>query len=280
MSRTEAAHYYNAYWTAYQYNNSNEIPYPPITYKNYGESSPISECVMGRMGNEEQRMWGVPEEKQITTNTNTPNNEYLTPIKKSPRPYPISIESIQAPPFRTKNPHYIFHTPDLAHSLQSSPLLAPLFVTRKLSHEDDRVRVLNPEALINNQGGGDSDPKYKTEMCKNYLNMGKCKFGNKCVFAHGSEELRSKIHLPENFKSKLCHQFHQVGYCQYGEKCQFLHTHISVNRKYGKSYVSVLSKNIKYMEKAIENSSNQKEILKYMNIYPRHRLPVFVRICK
>jgi len=32
--------------------------------------------------------------------------------------------------------------------------------------------------------------KYKTEMCKNWELKGKCKFGNKCCFAHGRHELK------------------------------------------------------------------------------------------
>ena len=34
--------------------------------------------------------------------------------------------------------------------------------------------------------------KYKTELCKNWLN-GFCLFENKCAFAHGRNELRNKI---------------------------------------------------------------------------------------
>ena len=33
--------------------------------------------------------------------------------------------------------------------------------------------------------------KYKTELCRNWLN-GSCSFDTKCVFAHGREELREK----------------------------------------------------------------------------------------
>ena len=38
----------------------------------------------------------------------------------------------------------------------------------------------------------DFQEKYKTELCRNWLN-GFCPFENKCVFAHGRDELREKI---------------------------------------------------------------------------------------
>ena len=38
--------------------------------------------------------------------------------------------------------------------------------------------------------GGASN--FKTVMCKNYREKGFCKFGDKCTFAHGKDELRRK----------------------------------------------------------------------------------------
>ena len=37
----------------------------------------------------------------------------------------------------------------------------------------------------------DYKEKYKTELCRNWLN-GYCSFDNKCVFAHGKDDLREK----------------------------------------------------------------------------------------
>ena len=33
---------------------------------------------------------------------------------------------------------------------------------------------------------------YKTELCKNYEETGKCNYGSKCEFAHGKNELKPK----------------------------------------------------------------------------------------
>jgi len=65
--------------------------------------------------------------------------------------------------------------------------------------------------------------KYKTEMCKNWELKGKCKFGNKCCFAHGRHELKAKVLTHVKYKTKPCKQYHQTGYCPYGQRCQYLH---------------------------------------------------------
>lgn len=64
--------------------------------------------------------------------------------------------------------------------------------------------------------------KFKTELCKNWQ-AGDCKFGPKCAFAHGFEEISEKRNLPNNYKTKICKQFHEEMYCSYGARCQFVH---------------------------------------------------------
>ncbi|CAG9317624.1 unnamed protein product [Blepharisma stoltei] len=59
--------------------------------------------------------------------------------------------------------------------------------------------------------------KYKTEICKNWVN-GHCQFGESCAFAHGREELREKA-----LSKKECTHFAE-GFCVYGERCLFKHT--------------------------------------------------------
>jgi butyrate response factor 1 len=66
--------------------------------------------------------------------------------------------------------------------------------------------------------------KYKTEMCKNWIEVGSCRYGNKCQFAHGGIELIDKS-LPTNakYKSKMCNTFFENLYCPYGSRCLFRH---------------------------------------------------------
>lgn len=66
--------------------------------------------------------------------------------------------------------------------------------------------------------------KFKTEMCRNWR-LGCCEFADKCMFAHGHEELRSVS--SSNYRTKKCKQFHEKGYCQYGNRCQFKHRDLS-----------------------------------------------------
>lgn len=67
-----------------------------------------------------------------------------------------------------------------------------------------------------------SDPKYKTELCKTYSQTGSCKYGYKCRFAHGEQELiprkRSSF-----YKKRICKTFMEKGFCLYGQRCEFIH---------------------------------------------------------
>ncbi|CAF0906082.1 unnamed protein product [Rotaria sp. Silwood1] len=63
-----------------------------------------------------------------------------------------------------------------------------------------------------------SNSKYKTELCKYYIETGTCKFDGDCTFAHGSDDLRNANH-----KSVLCRLFHMTNNCPYGENCAFIH---------------------------------------------------------
>jgi hypothetical protein len=48
------------------------------------------------------------------------------------------------------------------------------------------------------------EKKKKTEMCKNMVHFGECKFGDNCSFAHSVTELQKKKHVPSNYMTKLC----------------------------------------------------------------------------
>ena len=77
-----------------------------------------------------------------------------------------------------------------------------------------------PKIFIENEQK--RDPKYKTELCKTFRETGKCPYGFKCRFAHGKEELVSKI-LNSNYKKKDCKTFSECGFCPYGSRCSFRH---------------------------------------------------------
>ncbi|PIA18392.1 hypothetical protein COEREDRAFT_32336, partial [Coemansia reversa NRRL 1564] len=69
---------------------------------------------------------------------------------------------------------------------------------------------------------------YKTKLCEKFEQDGECPYNNKCVFAHGKDELRpSSAGLRHNtnplYKTRLCQRFAEQGECPYFEKCQFAH---------------------------------------------------------
>ena len=66
------------------------------------------------------------------------------------------------------------------------------------------------------------DPKYKTELCKSFMENHFCQYGNKCRFAHGEEELVIKA-KNANYKRKLCKSFYNAGFCTYGIRCNYQH---------------------------------------------------------
>ena len=64
--------------------------------------------------------------------------------------------------------------------------------------------------------------RYKTELCRPFEENGKCKYGEKCQFAHGKHELRQMVRHPK-YKTELCRTYHTTGLCPYGPRCHFIH---------------------------------------------------------
>ncbi|KAI8364444.1 hypothetical protein BD560DRAFT_436780 [Blakeslea trispora] len=48
------------------------------------------------------------------------------------------------------------------------------------------------------------------------------KYGKRCRYAHGQEELRP-ILRSNQYKTKICRAFHENGTCSYGIRCTFIH---------------------------------------------------------
>eukprot|EP01110_Echinostelium_bisporum_P006039 TRINITY_DN246_c8_g1_i1.p1 TRINITY_DN246_c8_g1~~TRINITY_DN246_c8_g1_i1.p1 ORF type:complete len:332 (+),score=118.57 TRINITY_DN246_c8_g1_i1:83-1078(+) len=78
----------------------------------------------------------------------------------------------------------------------------------------------NSQGLMDSEDGSD---RYKTELCKSFTETGVCRYGVKCQFAHGKEELRSVLRHPK-YKTEICKTFHNTGTCPYGIRCRFIHT--------------------------------------------------------
>ncbi|KAL4448117.1 hypothetical protein ABPG75_005336 [Micractinium tetrahymenae] len=68
-----------------------------------------------------------------------------------------------------------------------------------------------------------ANPLYKTELCRSWEETGSCRYGAKCQFAHGREELRPVVRHPK-YKTEICRTFAQSGTCPYGTRCRFIHS--------------------------------------------------------
>ena len=135
---------------------------------------------------------------------------------------------------------------------------------------------------------------FKTQLCKNFMSQGKCKYGQLCNFAHGVSELqRSKSKQDKNFRP--CKSYHLSGYCSNGSKCQYLHNEVIfsderkesfitnplhvffVHKRYQNSYSSRLQ-----MIKVDSEQSDRPEAVNRMIVNPSNvcRLPIFSSISK
>jgi hypothetical protein len=63
---------------------------------------------------------------------------------------------------------------------------------------------------------------YKTQNCRSFLQSGHCRYGTRCQFAHGQQEIRSKV-LPDRYKTSICKNFSKNTICYYGSECNFVH---------------------------------------------------------
>ncbi|VDM39864.1 unnamed protein product [Toxocara canis] len=64
---------------------------------------------------------------------------------------------------------------------------------------------------------------YKTALCREFRNTGRCAYGSTCRFAHGAHELRLAPQVHPKYKTQLCANFSRNGRCPYGARCQFIH---------------------------------------------------------
>lgn len=72
-----------------------------------------------------------------------------------------------------------------------------------------------------------SSERYKTELCRQYADSGQCRYGRKCQYAHGSNDLRVASRHPK-YKTETCRTFHSTGFCPYGARCHFMHDEADV----------------------------------------------------
>lgn len=89
-------------------------------------------------------------------------------------------------------------------------------------HADISPTALNTSCSSSSSSVSSSSSRYKTELCRSFTESGFCKYGGKCQFAHGAEELRDLNRHPK-YKTEPCRTFHTIGFCPYGVRCHFVH---------------------------------------------------------
>ncbi|XP_054168815.1 zinc finger protein mex-6-like [Oppia nitens] len=66
---------------------------------------------------------------------------------------------------------------------------------------------------------------YKTELCCQFAEYGYCDYGDRCLFAHGSDQLKPLPPTNCQYKVRLCANYHGLrGYCSFGNRCKFIHS--------------------------------------------------------
>ncbi|KAG2181372.1 hypothetical protein INT43_008955 [Umbelopsis isabellina] len=109
--------------------------------------------------------------------------------------------------------------PDLTEKpkIAGAPLISP--------SEDSRRQGNNEE---NSKGLKDKKSDlYKTEICRNWQEIGYCRYGKKCRYAHGQSELRA-VKRHQRYKTEICRTYHETGTCPYGVRCTFIHNERSL----------------------------------------------------
>lgn len=104
----------------------------------------------------------------------------------------------------------------------SNPLLSQSDIINPfmLMKQERNIQQLN--ATIDTAGLS-NNPRFKTEICRNYKEKGSCLYGELCQFAHGKQELRKDVVRHNKYKTKLCQKYWIHGYCAYGPRCNFIH---------------------------------------------------------
>jgi hypothetical protein len=77
-----------------------------------------------------------------------------------------------------------------------------------------------------------TEVKYKTELCKNWIETGRCNYSIRCMFAHGNHELVTDAKVEEiqtSYKQELCERYHNSSECSYGTRCVYIHDQRSTN---------------------------------------------------
>jgi len=111
------------------------------------------------------------------------------------------------------------HGPEQLRMTDSVNPYAPLY---NAAHVHNASLQLN-STIASEAPGSSGNPRFKTEICRNFKEKGSCLYGDLCQFAHGKHELRKDVGRHNKYKTKHCQKYWITGYCAYGPRCNFIH---------------------------------------------------------
>ncbi|KAG2175282.1 hypothetical protein INT44_007770 [Umbelopsis vinacea] len=194
--------------------------YQPMYPTNYFESLKAPETApwysMEQIGSVES----LPTNKA----TNVRNDGSLA--RHSPKRLSCHLDFLETPLKDMTDNNTVFpttktHRGKLVDALES-PLLRKIKGTK--TPEQDAAVTKNQSYKTNHHKltKDKSVELYKTEWCRNWQELGVCRYDKKCRYAHSASELR-KIERHPRYKTQICRTYHDKGTCPYGVRCTFIH---------------------------------------------------------
>eukprot|EP00759_Apiculatamorpha_spiralis_P053403 PhF_6_TR6187/c2_g1_i2/m.9283 len=161
-------------------------PTPTYSLLNLGTTTPTPTCIPS-----------PPQAPMVTGHTTTTPNVHPTVFFLNTLPNPVTYST---PHSQCSTPSQTFPTPMLSYTVAQTPqplvtMRAPIPTPKSYTQPPTPT---SPPQQPNHWSTLPWRPVYKTKMCRGFLS-GSCRYGEKCMFAHGESEL---VMLPETGQSE------------------------------------------------------------------------------
>jgi hypothetical protein len=140
----------------------------------------------------------------------------------------------------------------------------------EMKKQKNKKMKKNANEFVDIEKERQNDPKYKTELCKSWMDTNFCVYGNKCRFAHGRHELSCKTINQNKYKQKSCQNFAEQGHCIYGTRCNFIHDERrfkDLNRSYYTYLLYAADRSFNYPLCGLSFISSQKRNINRLGVF-------------